>query len=344
MQNQTSQDQSVSHLLDWILRYTLFHGFDTLGSHLREEGSLDYDGGLVRLQVQMNFDMTINHQHRPSIPPPTRKVGTQKRKIALRQSPYSTPNTVHTPNFPLWPFLPRVEKGPPTRWLAFSTCAPLSGAHSSPVGPSHGGHWSSGSRRRGSTTAAGGCAARLELVACPEPSLSSHVDLRSPTAGAHAPLPELVPGRSSPLQPLRAPAQGHCRSPTGSQLAAPGRISPAPCCARQELDLPRAMPRRRWSSPRDRTRRLLHADATGRKRPTCRLALLAPSGLRSTHRASRFHHAQHREIQRGRGEGGGSSSSCSAATVSPARAERWWGEVGARERDPLGRDVRGIVE
>jgi hypothetical protein len=39
-------------LLYWILRYTLFHGFDTLGSHLREEGSLDYDGGLVRLHVQ----------------------------------------------------------------------------------------------------------------------------------------------------------------------------------------------------------------------------------------------------------------------------------------------------
>jgi hypothetical protein len=34
-----------------------------LGSHFREEGSLDYDGGLVRLQVQMNFDTTINRQH-----------------------------------------------------------------------------------------------------------------------------------------------------------------------------------------------------------------------------------------------------------------------------------------
>jgi hypothetical protein len=33
-----------------------------LGSHLREEESLDYDGGLVRLQVQTNFDTTINHQ------------------------------------------------------------------------------------------------------------------------------------------------------------------------------------------------------------------------------------------------------------------------------------------
>jgi hypothetical protein len=39
-------------LLDLILRNTLFHGFDTLGSHLREEGSLDYDRGFVCLQVQ----------------------------------------------------------------------------------------------------------------------------------------------------------------------------------------------------------------------------------------------------------------------------------------------------
>jgi hypothetical protein len=36
-----------------------------LDSHLREEGSLDYDGGLVRLQVQTNFDMIINHQQAP---------------------------------------------------------------------------------------------------------------------------------------------------------------------------------------------------------------------------------------------------------------------------------------
>jgi hypothetical protein len=50
-------------LLDWILRYKLFHGFNTLGSHLREEGSLDYDRGLVRLQVQPNLDTTINRQH-----------------------------------------------------------------------------------------------------------------------------------------------------------------------------------------------------------------------------------------------------------------------------------------
>jgi hypothetical protein len=43
----------------------LFHGFDTLGSHLREEGSLDYDGGFVRLQVNLNFNMNINCQQAP---------------------------------------------------------------------------------------------------------------------------------------------------------------------------------------------------------------------------------------------------------------------------------------
>jgi hypothetical protein len=52
-------------LLDWILRYILFHGFDTLGSHIREEGSLDYDGGLVRLHVQTKFDTHIDRQHMP---------------------------------------------------------------------------------------------------------------------------------------------------------------------------------------------------------------------------------------------------------------------------------------
>jgi hypothetical protein len=45
-----------------LVSYTLFHGFDTLGSHLTEEGSLDYDGGLVRLQIQTNFYTIINHQ------------------------------------------------------------------------------------------------------------------------------------------------------------------------------------------------------------------------------------------------------------------------------------------
>jgi hypothetical protein len=49
-------------LLDRILHYTLFHRLDTLSSYLTEEGSLDYDGGLVRLQVQTNFDATINRQ------------------------------------------------------------------------------------------------------------------------------------------------------------------------------------------------------------------------------------------------------------------------------------------
>jgi hypothetical protein len=41
----------------------MFHGFDTLGSHLREEGSLGYDGGLVRLQVQTKLDAYFNRQH-----------------------------------------------------------------------------------------------------------------------------------------------------------------------------------------------------------------------------------------------------------------------------------------
>jgi hypothetical protein len=31
-------------------------------SHLREEGSLDYDGGFVRLQIHMKFDMNIHRQ------------------------------------------------------------------------------------------------------------------------------------------------------------------------------------------------------------------------------------------------------------------------------------------
>jgi hypothetical protein len=61
MQNPFSRSKCF-RLLDWILHYTLFHGFDTLGSHLREEGSIDYDGGLVRMQVQTNFDMIINRQ------------------------------------------------------------------------------------------------------------------------------------------------------------------------------------------------------------------------------------------------------------------------------------------
>jgi hypothetical protein len=53
-------------LLDWFLHHTLFHGFDTLGSHLREEGSLDYDGGLVRLQLHLNFNTNIHRQHPPN--------------------------------------------------------------------------------------------------------------------------------------------------------------------------------------------------------------------------------------------------------------------------------------
>jgi hypothetical protein len=65
MQKQTYQDQRVFLLLDWILRYTLFHRFDTLGSHLREEGFLGNDRGLVHLQVHMKFDTHIDHQQSP---------------------------------------------------------------------------------------------------------------------------------------------------------------------------------------------------------------------------------------------------------------------------------------
>jgi hypothetical protein len=31
--------------------------------HSREEGSLDYDGGFVRLQIHMKFDVIIHNQH-----------------------------------------------------------------------------------------------------------------------------------------------------------------------------------------------------------------------------------------------------------------------------------------
>jgi hypothetical protein len=64
MQNTFSRSK-LFRLLDWILCYTLFHGFDTLGSHLREEGSLGYDRGLDRLQVQTKFDTNIYRQQAP---------------------------------------------------------------------------------------------------------------------------------------------------------------------------------------------------------------------------------------------------------------------------------------
>jgi hypothetical protein len=35
--------------------------------HSREEGSLDYDGGFVHLQIHMNFDTIIYRQHMASI-------------------------------------------------------------------------------------------------------------------------------------------------------------------------------------------------------------------------------------------------------------------------------------
>jgi hypothetical protein len=43
--------------------------------HSREEGSLDYDGGFVRLQIHMNFDTIIYHQQTPRM---NRLVGTEK--------------------------------------------------------------------------------------------------------------------------------------------------------------------------------------------------------------------------------------------------------------------------
>jgi hypothetical protein len=42
-----------------IVLRILYLGF----SHLKEDGSLDYDGVFVRLQIHMNFDTTINPQH-----------------------------------------------------------------------------------------------------------------------------------------------------------------------------------------------------------------------------------------------------------------------------------------
>jgi hypothetical protein len=38
-----------------------------LGFTLKGRGSLDYDGGLVRLQVQTNFDTIINRQHQVTV-------------------------------------------------------------------------------------------------------------------------------------------------------------------------------------------------------------------------------------------------------------------------------------
>jgi hypothetical protein len=61
MQNPFSRSK-LFRLLDWILRYALFHGFATLCSHLR---SLGYAGGLVRLRVQTNFDTSFNRQQAP---------------------------------------------------------------------------------------------------------------------------------------------------------------------------------------------------------------------------------------------------------------------------------------
>jgi hypothetical protein len=75
-----SLKESVSLLyLIEPLHCTLFHGFDTLGSHLREEGSLDYDGDfsackskwtLIQLLTVNNLTyqkhLTILHDESPS--------------------------------------------------------------------------------------------------------------------------------------------------------------------------------------------------------------------------------------------------------------------------------------
>jgi hypothetical protein len=63
---QLGSSKSFFALLDWILMLYIVPRIWYLGfSHLREEGSLDYDGGFVRLQIQINFDMTINRQQDP---------------------------------------------------------------------------------------------------------------------------------------------------------------------------------------------------------------------------------------------------------------------------------------
>jgi hypothetical protein len=85
------------------------------------------------------------------------------------------------PKFPLWPLLLRVKKGAPTRWLAISARAPPSGARSSPVGPSHGGHRSSGSHRRGS-------AARRRRMCCPLGARHLPAAQSSPPPGVRASL------------------------------------------------------------------------------------------------------------------------------------------------------------
>jgi hypothetical protein len=59
----TSWRSNVLALLDWILALHIVPRIRYLGfSHLREEGSLDYDGGFVCLQIHMNFDTAINRQ------------------------------------------------------------------------------------------------------------------------------------------------------------------------------------------------------------------------------------------------------------------------------------------
>jgi hypothetical protein len=90
----------------------------------------------------------------------TQKVGAESKKKKTPAEPQLQPPSLFTLYSPLQPFLMRVERGAPTWWLAVFARAPLSGARSSPVGPSHGGHRNSGSHHRGSI-------ARRRRMGCP---------------------------------------------------------------------------------------------------------------------------------------------------------------------------------
>jgi hypothetical protein len=87
--------------------------------HSREEGSLDYDGGFVRLQIHMNFDTNIHRQqpshasrllsHRVSTPHSTSTshmasamLAGPMRKLSLhaRLARRSSPTTLRTPTPP----------------------------------------------------------------------------------------------------------------------------------------------------------------------------------------------------------------------------------------------------
>jgi hypothetical protein len=46
--------------------------------HSREEGSLDYDGGFVRLQIHMNFDTIIYRQHSTTLQAGEKRGGRER--------------------------------------------------------------------------------------------------------------------------------------------------------------------------------------------------------------------------------------------------------------------------